>query len=114
MPQQLLEEGSSANPKCTEDVTLPGGYEEVQSLLDACMSTWMAAWAAGDYLVIDESMVGWSGMGQNELTYLPRKPCDLGVMMKTLCCSESGIMLRAEIAEGKAIMQAKEHVKEWG
>ena len=64
----------------------------------------MSAWNPCDFLVIDESMLGWSGMGQNELTYLPRKPCDLGIMMKTLCCSDSGIMLRAEIAEGKEIM----------
>ena len=74
----------------------------------------MEAWHPGDFLTIDESMIGWSGMGGGELTFLPRKPCDLGIMMKTLVCTVSGIMLRAEIAEGKELMNQKEYVKQWG
>lgn len=86
----------------------------MQGFLNECESAWMSAWNPGDYLVIDESMIGWSGVGQNELAYLPRKPCDLGVMLKSMVCSDSGIMLRAEISEGKDIMRTKEYVKEWG
>ena len=83
-------------------------------MLDACVKKWVGAWGPGTQLTIDESMIGWSGMGDASLTFLPRKPCDLGIMMKTLCCTDSGVMVAAEICEGKELMAGKKWVKEWG
>lgn len=59
-------------------------------------------------------MLGWSGVGEQELTFLPRKPCDLGMMVKSVCCSEVGVMVCLEICEGKEKMKTKEYNKEWG
>lgn len=49
----------------------------------------------------DESMIFWRGGGEVHVTYMPRKPTQYGVELKTMCCSESGVLLNAEMAEGK-------------
>lgn len=115
--------GESSNPvpdtkddlkRPRDDITRPGGYETVEPFFRACVDKWRGAWDPATILTIDESMVGWSGMGEGALTFLPRKPCDLGIMLKTLCCAESGVLINAEICEGKKAMQQKEYVAEWG
>lgn len=61
------------------------------------------AWQPGWQLTIDETMVWWTGLSDAHLTYLPRKPTPLGFQMKTLCDSQSHIMLNMEVCEGKDI-----------
>jgi hypothetical protein len=46
-------------------------------------------------------MIFWRGGGEVHVTYMPRKPTQYGVELKTMCCSESGVLLNAEMAEGK-------------
>ena len=86
----------------------------MQPWLDVCCKLWRTSFAPSTYITVDESMVGWSGLGEQELTFLPRKPCDLGMMLKTACCSKVGVMVAAEICEGKDLMKDKPYNKEWG
>lgn len=43
------------------------------------------------------------------MTYQPRKPTPYGIELKTMACSDSGVMLNAEIAEGKNVDAEKEY-----
>jgi hypothetical protein len=64
-------------------------------------------------LVVDETMVFWTGQGVH-LTYLPRKPTPLGVMLKTICDGASRVILGWEFTEGKDIDQQKRWCAEYG
>ena len=48
-------------------------------------------------------MVFWTGIGDPHLTYIPRKPSPLGIMLKVLCDSETGSLLHAELVEGALV-----------
>lgn len=76
----------------------------MDELLELCQKKWREAWQPGTYLVADETMVFWVGAAPH-LTYLPRKPTPLGIMLKTLVCAITGILLVAEIDKGKSVMQ---------
>lgn len=82
---------------------LDHGLKSVYYILEQFNKTWQNAWTAGGRLVIDESMLQWGGTGGAHLTWLPRKPTPLGIGMKTLVDHTSGILLHAELCEGKAI-----------
>jgi Transposase IS4 len=58
-------------------------------------------------------MIFWVGLAPH-LTYLPRKPTPLGIMMKTLVCAVTGILLVAEIDKGKKVMEKEKYRKDWG
>lgn len=75
---------------------------------------WREAWSPGTYLTVDESMLAWVGTGDVHLTYLPRKPTPLGIMMKTVVDSDSGIILGGELCEAAGTMDDFEYQKEWG
>lgn len=65
-------------------------------------------------MVADESMIMWVGTGDVHLTYIPRKPTPLGIMMKTIVDGSSGILMGAELMEGKETMEEREYAKEFG
>jgi hypothetical protein len=58
-------------------------------------------------------MIFWVGSAPH-LTYLPRKPTPLGLMLKTIVDGDTGIMLGAEIDEGKDAMRKKKFRDPWG
>lgn len=76
-------------------------YQAIKALLQTCVDTWQDKWNPGNFLCCDESMIFWKGGGEVHVTYQPRKPTPYGVELKTLCCSDSGVLLNAEMAEGK-------------
>ena len=65
-------------------------------------------------LVVDESMIQWTAECGVHLTYLPRKPTPLGIGIKCMVDHTSGIMLCADLLEGKGIDNKKEFVAEYG
>ena len=65
-------------------------------------------------MTVDESMVMWVGTGDMHLTYIPRKPTPLGIMMKTVVDSDSGILMGAELCEAAGVMDDYEYQREWG
>ena len=65
-------------------------------------------------LVVDESMIQWAAECGAHLTYLPRKPTPLGIGIKYMVDHTSGIMLCADLLEGKGIDNKKEFVAEYG
>lgn len=89
-------------------------FSKIREFFELCVSKWQAAYNPGTVLTADESMVFWVGTGSAHLTYLPRKPTPLGIMLKTICDASSGVMLGAEICESKEAMSDKKWVKQWG
>lgn len=90
------------------------GFNDMMPLLEACNKAWQAGWDPATVLVIDETMVAWSGASTGHLTFLPRKPTPLGFMLKTLVCGESCIMVHMELCEGKEIDRKKKYTTEFG
>jgi hypothetical protein len=82
--------------------------QEVRKWFDLLVKTWRAAYHAGTTLTIDETLIFWIGLGVR-LTYLPRKPTSLGVMLKTICNASSRILLGWEFCEGKGV----DSLKQW-
>ena len=87
----------------------PDNMRFIRRWLHAYNDQWKTSWEAGTYLVVDETMVAWSGTGTAHLTYIPRKPSPLGIMVKVTCCGSSGVLLHAELVEGAVV----DHNKEW-
>ena len=59
-------------------------------------------------------MIFWVSTGSAHLTYIPRKPTPLGIMLKTVCDVSSGTMIGAELVESAETMQGKKWVSQWG
>lgn len=72
-----IEESSNVNvevePRYVED-----GFKAVRGLFNTAIKQWQHAWRAGTRLVIDETMIWWTGLTEGHLSYLPRKPTPLG------------------------------------
>lgn len=76
---------------------LPKDFSCIIPFVQLCGQQWRNAWRPGTMLVPDESMVQWVGGGAPHLTLIPRKPTPLGMMFKTVCCAETGVLLNAEL-----------------
>ena len=63
-------------------------------------------------LVVDKSMIQWAAECGVHLTYLSRKPTPFGIGIKCMVDHTSGIMLCADLLEGKGIDNKKEFVAE--
>lgn len=74
---------------------------------------WRENYKAGSIIVVDETMVFWTGQGVH-LTYLPRKPTPVGVMLKTICDASSRVLLGWEFCEGKEADRKKRWCNQYG
>ena len=85
-----------------------GGYNKTRK------RNFQWGWSA----VIDETMFAWRGKGgaggMPHLSYIPRKPEDLGCELKTVCDGTSGVMMYMEIQEGKLRMARKQYHQQYG
>ena len=88
----------------------PDPMQWFRKWLHSCNRQWRADWEPGTFLTVDETMVFWTGLGSAHLTYIPRKPSPLGIMVKVTCCSDSGVLLHAELVEGATVDARKEFV----
>jgi hypothetical protein len=52
-------------------------------------------------------MIGWTGATEGKLMVVIRKPTPVGILLNTGCCAESGVLLVAEINEGKELDKLK-------
>ena len=93
---------------------LTEGYDEVIDLTEIFCMKWREAFKAGSCIVIDETMIGWSGVHSGRLMFIIRKPTPLGILLRTLCCGITGIILAAEVVEGKEMDQLKSWFEEYG
>lgn len=91
----------------------PDRHQWIRKWLHKCNEAWKSAWDASTYPTIDETVVEWTGTGTAHLTYLPRKPKPLGVMLKVTCCGMSGVLLHAELVEGAKVDCKKEGYAEF-
>ena len=64
----------------------------------------------GNYIVIDETMIWWTGQGDVHVSYIPRKPTPLGIELKTACCGDSSILLNIDLVEGKVVDRQKAYM----
>ena len=81
--------------------------QNVRKSFDLLAATFREAFVAGTIIVVDETMIFWTGMGIH-LTYLPRKPTPLGIMLKTICGASTRILLGWEFCEGKEVDARKQ------
>lgn len=93
---------------------LSEGYDAVIDLTEIFCQKWRAAFKPGSVIVIDETMIGWSGVHSGRLQYIIRKPTPLGILLKTLSCGYTGIILAAEVVEGKEVDKLKAWFEEFG
>jgi len=89
-------------------------FGEIRRWLDACQENWRLAAHAGTVLVVDETMVPWTGLGEMHLTYMPRKPAPLGIQLKVVCDGKTRLLLGMELVEGQTADKEKEHVHTHG
>jgi hypothetical protein len=68
---------------------------------------------ASPLLVIDGTMVPRKGPGPH-LTHIPRKPCELGVMWRSLCCAVTCVMVSGEFVEEVDVQAEKEGATLYG
>lgn len=54
------------------------GFGPIEGLIQAAKDAWNAAWNAGYRIVLDETMMWWTGLTSGHLSFLPRKPTPLG------------------------------------
>jgi hypothetical protein len=59
-------------------------------------------------------MISWQGASSGRLMFVVRKPSPLGIMCDTLVCGTTGILLNANLAEGKFIEPLKEYYQDYG
>jgi hypothetical protein len=93
---------------------LEEGFDKVVDMLNIFCNRWREAWQPGPSLVIDETMISWQGASSGRLMYVQRKPSPFGIMCDTMVCGTTGILLNANIAEGKYIEPLKEFYAEYG
>ena len=92
---------------------MPNNTEIVNGWLGRLTEGWQHKFSPGSIIRVDESMWSWTGLcGDLHLTYLPRKPKPLGWMLKTACCSVTGVYINAELTMKKTLMDALEFVSE--
>ena len=76
------------------------GYDAVRGMMDVFSACWRVAWSPGPSLVIDESMIPWTGATTGRLMVILRKPSPVGMLLNTMVDGHTGILLHAEINEG--------------
>jgi hypothetical protein len=84
----------------------------VRRFIDELQAHWQEKYVLGSLAVIDESMIGWTGATNIHLTYLPNKPTDRGVCMKTLCDAHTRVMCALEFVESAGEQSKKRYVGE--
>ncbi|KAK3255282.1 hypothetical protein CYMTET_35530 [Cymbomonas tetramitiformis] len=83
------------------DVASGDPFSPIRRFADAWNNTMANVLSPGDLLLVDESMGQWKGMGMPGLMFVMRKPTPLGREMHTTACCATGVLIRAEIYEGK-------------
>jgi len=105
-------------PEGCEDEAGEGPWCPVRWMVDGFNKTRKRECKWGWCSIIDETMFAWRGKsgtgGMPHLSYIPRKPEDLGCELKTLCDGTSGVMMCMEIQEGKVRMNRKKHHQQCG
>jgi hypothetical protein len=86
----------------------PEPFATVRQWVDGCNRVWNTALTPGTFLIVDESMIFWSGRGMPGWIVIPRKPKATGMEGKTTCCGETNIILHFDMQEGKHRMGPKD------
>ncbi len=97
-----------------DDSYLKEGYQQVYMWIDLCQEKWREGMEPGVYITIEDTMCFWVGLTTGRLIYLPRKPTPLGVMFKTVCDVDTGMIISMELVEGATVDSHKEFREEWG
>ena len=69
--------------------------------LKVFMSGINAAWQAGKYVTIDESMIKYMGRAISYVQYMPAKPIKHGIKVFVCCCALSAVILSFKVYVGK-------------
>jgi hypothetical protein len=96
-------------PQYEEGDALPDGrlatandpLRQVRRFGDELQQHWQEVYVSGSLLVVDETMVGWTGATNAHITVLPNKPTDKGVYLKTACDAHTRVMVSFEFVESQ-------------
>jgi hypothetical protein len=83
----------------------------IRLFADQLQQEWQEAFVPGSVLVVDETMVGWTGATNIHITTLPNKPTSKGVCLKTLCEASTRVMLSLEFVEQRQEQLMKAHAE---
>jgi hypothetical protein len=84
----------------------------VRRFADDLRQHWQEIFAPGSILVVDETMIGWTGATNIHITVLPNKPVPKGVCLKTLVDGHTRVMLNFEFVESKVEQGLKKYCDE--
>jgi hypothetical protein len=73
---------------------------------------WQEVYVPGSVLVVDETMVGWTGATNAHITVLPNKPTDKGICLKSACDAHTRVMVSFEFVESKEEQGKKRYAEE--
>jgi hypothetical protein len=62
---------------------------------------WQEEYVSGPLAVFDEPMIGWTGATNAHVTVLPCKTTDKGICLKTLCDTQTQVMVALEFVESQ-------------
>jgi hypothetical protein len=94
---------------CTDQDRL----QAVRKWYDAVFEYTRQNFRASPLLVIDETMLPRKGPGPH-FTHISRKPCELGVMWRSLCCAVTCVMVSGEFVEEVDVQAGKEGATLYG
>jgi hypothetical protein len=85
---------------------------QVRRFADDLQQHWQEVYVPGSLLVVDETMVGWTGATNVHITVLPNKPTDKGVCLKSACDAHTRVMVSFEFVESRQEQEQKRYVEE--
>jgi hypothetical protein len=107
-------------PQYEEGDPLPDGrlgtandpLRHVRRFGDELQLHWQEVYVPGSLLVMDETMIGWTGATNAHITVLPNKPTDKGVCLKTACDAHTRVMVSFEFVESQDEQARKRYAEE--
>jgi hypothetical protein len=101
------------------EVPVTGSWRMMDKLFADFNAARRDRFTAGLILVLDEIMSAWrpqttSTGGLPNVSFIPRKPENLGTEFKTVCCGITGVMLFVEVQKGKCAMKEADFASEFG
>jgi hypothetical protein len=84
----------------------------VRRFFDEVQQVWHDVYVPGAVMVVDETMVGWTGATNIHITVLPKKPTSRGVCLKTISDASTRVMVAMEFVEAGTEQGIKRYAEE--
>jgi hypothetical protein len=107
-------------PQYEEGDPLPNGrlatsndsLQKLRTFGDELQQRWQEVYIPGSLLVVDETMVGWTGATNAHIAVLTNNSTDIGVWLKTACDAHRRVMVPFEFVESQDEQARKRYAQE--